>query len=193
MVTDHVRQQSVFMRAVFSLFLAMFLSSCTTTTITPKTVQSPARNVDVVAIGDIESDDEIWGSRIPYLRRGLLARLREEGGFAGVLDGTPSVVSENGITVSGKVTEVDKGNRALRFIIGFGAGRAIAAGSFQIIDRDGAILAQFEVRKAYSGGAGIGGLDMLDMDELMQKLGEETADSIIRWANGESLEPPKAD
>ena len=102
---------------------------------------------------------------------------------------TPGPAHE-AIVVSGKLTEIDKGSTAARWIIGFGAGRAIARGTFEIKDAGGATLARFESRKAYSGGAGIGGANLLDMDDLVRKLGEETANSLIRWSNGEPLEPP---
>lgn len=61
---------------------------------------------------------------------------------------------------------------------------------FEIADAQGITLTRFSGRKAYSGGVGIGGFDMLDMDELMSELGVATAESVIRWSKGESLEPP---
>jgi len=170
---------------------ALLLPSCTTTTVTPEYVNGPSRNYDKVIIGDISVADELWETRIPYLRRGLVAALRDDGEFSEVLDSVPESVPEGAIVVSGQVTEVDKGDKALRFLIGFGAGRAKAAGLFSIGDAQGATLARFESRKAYSGGAGIGGFDMLDTDELMGKLGEETGHAISRWARGEPLEPPE--
>ena len=94
------------------------------------------------------------------------------------------------VVISGKLTEIDKGSTAARWIIGFGAGRAIARATFEIKDAGGVTLARFESRKAYSGGAGLGGANLLDMDDLVRKLGEETANSLIRWSNGEPLEPP---
>jgi len=178
-------------RLFLLLVVGIFLPSCTTTTITPEFVQAPTRDYDKVVISDIGVADELWEARLPYLRRALVAKLREDEKFAEVIDPAPNPVPKDAIVISGKVTEFDKGDKALRFIIGFGAGRAKAAGLFSIHDAQGMILAQFESRKAYSGGAGIGGFDMIDMDELMQKLGEETAQSIIRWAKGEPLEPPK--
>ncbi len=76
-------------------------------------------------------------------------------------------VPPSAVVISGKLTEIDKGSTAARWIIGFGAGRAIARGTFEIKDTDGVTLARFEGRKAYSGGAGIGGANFLDMDDLV--------------------------
>ncbi len=39
-------------------------------------------------------------------------------------------------------------------------------------------------------GAGIGGADFLDMDDLMERLGTETANSLIRWRNGQPIKQP---
>ena len=69
-----------------------------------------------------------------------------------------------------------------------GAGRERVTGLFEIADASGAVLARFENAKAYSGGAGIGGFDMLDLDELMEKFGAETADAVVRWSKGQALD-----
>jgi uncharacterized protein DUF4410 len=178
-------------KVIFLFAAGMFLAACTTTTITPQVVNAPSRDYDKVVIGDITAADQLWETRLPYLRRGLAAQLREDAEFTEVLDPAPDAVPEDAIIISGEVSEVEKGSKALRFIIGLGAGRAKAAGMFSIHDARGTLLARFESRKAYSGGAGIGGFDMLDMDEIMEELGKETALSIIRWAKGEPLEPPQ--
>ncbi|RMD62325.1 MAG: DUF4410 domain-containing protein [Alphaproteobacteria bacterium] len=172
------------------LALGLLLSACTTTTIEPTLVTKPMRVYDTVFIGDIDSSEKIWQGRLPYFREGLVDKLHEAGLFTQVSDTVPETLPESAILVSGTVTEVDKGNKALRFLIGFGAGRARVEGNFAIADKSG-VLARFTSAKAYSGGAGIGGIDMMDMDELMTALGEVTAESIIRWSKGESLEPPK--
>jgi hypothetical protein len=94
------------------------------------------------------------------------------------------------VLVTGQVTEVQKGNKALRLLVGFGAGAASASGVFELSDDDDTTLARFTSSKGYAGGAGIGGFDLVDIDDLMQQLGKETADTIIRWTKGESLVPP---
>ena len=171
--------------------IVVLLGACTTTTITPELVQpAPEQKIDTVVVAELTSEDELLELYIPHLRQGLVARLREAEGFREVIVGSASPAPPAAIVVSGKLTEIDKGSTAARWIIGFGAGRAIARATFEIKDAGGAILARFESRKAYSGGAGIGGANLLDMDDLVRKLGEETANSLIRWSNGEPLEPP---
>ena len=171
--------------------IVVLLGACTTTTITPELVRpAPEQNIDTVVVAELTSEDELLELYIPHLRQGLVARLREAGDFREVIVGSVSPAPPAAIVVSGKLTEIDKGSTAARWIIGFGAGRAIARATFEIKDAGGATLARFESRKAYSGGAGIGGANFLDMDDLVRKLGEETANSLIRWSNGEPLEPP---
>jgi hypothetical protein len=171
--------------------IVVLLGACTTTTITPELVQpAPERKIDTVVVAELTSENDILNLYIPHLRQGLVARLREAEDFREVIVGSASSAPPAAIVISGKLTEIDKGSTAARWIIGFGAGRAIARATFEIKDAGGATLARFESRKAYSGGAGIGGADFLDMEDLVQELGEETANSLIRWSNGEPLEPP---
>jgi hypothetical protein len=59
---------------------------------------------------------------------------------------------------------------------------------FEVADQDGKVLTKFQSRKAYSGGAGIGGFDLVDMQDLARKLGEDTAESIVRWSLTGKLE-----
>ena len=170
--------------------IVVLLGACTTTTITPELVQpAPEQKIDTVVVADLTSGDERLNLYIPHLRQGLVARLREAD-FREVIVGSASPAPPAAIVISGTLTEIDKGSTAARWIIGFGAGRSIARATFEIKDAGGATLARFESRKAYSGGAGIGGANFLDMDDLVRKLGEETANSLIRWSNGEPLEPP---
>jgi hypothetical protein len=98
-----------------------------------------------------------------------------------VLDTAPNPPQAGLLLTSGKVTEIDKGSTALRFLIGFGAGRARMAGEFKLADASGATVAQFSVSKEYSGGAGIGGADLVDMDTLATQLGEAAASVIVDW------------
>ncbi len=171
--------------------IVVLLGACTTTTITPELVQpAPEQKIDTVVVAELTSEDELLELYIPHLRQGLVARLREAEDLREVIVGSASAAPPAAIVISGKLTEIDKGSTAARWIIGFGAGRAIARATFEIKDAGGVTLARFESRKAYSGGAGIGGANLLDMDDLVRKLGEETANSLIRWSNGEPLESP---
>ena len=178
------------LRLVPVVVFMVMLGACTTTTITPELVQPAQENIDAVVITDITTDNELWELYLPHMRHGLVTKLQESGAFEKVIVGSSEPAPPSSVTVSGKLTEIDKGSTAARWIIGFGAGRAKAKGTFEIKDPAGMVLVKFESWKAYSGGAGIGGANLLDMDDLAQQLGQETAGSIVRWTRGEPLGPP---
>ena len=180
----------------FAVAMLTVLSACTATTVTPEFVQPTETKVERVAIGEITVENELWELYVPHFRRSLAFKLRESQAFLEVVDvvemaedDVPALTAD-AVLISGRLTEIDKGNAAARWIIGFGAGRAKARGSFQISDAEGDTMVSFQTWKAYSGGAGIGGAGFVDMGDLVQQLGEETAASIIRWTRGEALEPP---
>lgn len=165
------------------------LCACTSTTITPMEMKAPARSYSAIAVGDITAADTLWNTQTEYLRRALIKKMTESNAFDEVLDPAPSPLPDKAVLLTGKITDVDKGDKALRAIIGFGAGEATMTGTFKIEDPGGAVLASFEAEKGYAGGAGIGGFDLVDMDELATKLGEEAAEAVARWTRGEKLEP----
>ncbi len=61
------------------------------------------------------------------------------------------------------------------------AGQAHAAGRLQVANPAGAVLVRFTTSKGYASGAGIGGADLVDADELARQLGEKGADAIDGW------------
>lgn len=166
----------------FSILTLLLLIACTTTTVQPGLLRQPAATYRVIAVGAVSAADEDVGHTASVLaRRGLVAELIKSQQFAEVLDTAPNPPQSGTLLTSGKITEIDKGSTALRFLIGFGAGRSRMAGEFKLADASGATLAQFSVSKEYSGGAGIGGADLVDMDTLATQLGEAAADSIVKW------------
>jgi hypothetical protein len=168
-----------------ALTLALALGACTTTTVTPLQVQRPAKTFTSVEIGAVQVADSVWLPEIPHFQHGFLGRLQEQNVFQTVLAAGGTAVPPNAIVLSGNITTVDKGSKVERLIIGFGLGAAHIEGQFQIADASGAVLAQFTNAKSYAGGAGIGGADFFDMDDLMEKFGADTADAVIAWSKGE--------
>ncbi len=97
-------------------------------------------------------------------------------------------VPANAIVLNGNVTEVEKGSASARFWVGMGAGQARVQGDFAIHAADGAKLQGFTARKSYLGGSGIGGWDMMKMEELVGQLGQLVAESTDKWLRGVKLE-----
>jgi len=156
-------------------------------------VTKPSQVYGTVVVGEIEMQGELWRHLVPHFEAGLVKGLRESKVFAKTIAPGSESVPPEAIIVSGKIINVDEGSAAARFFIGFGAGRAKAKGVFEIHDSNGVVLARFGAREAYSGGAGIGGASFVSMEQLMSKLGESTAGSVVRWSKGESLKPPRED
>jgi hypothetical protein len=171
---------------------ALLLAACTTTTITPATSQRPAQNYTAVALGDVQIPDKQWEPELLHFRSGFIARLKETKSFTDVDEATGSSAAPGTVIVTGTITDIDKGNKALRILIGLGAGRERVEGNFQIVGADGVTYAKFNSAKAYSGGAGIGGVDFVDIDDLIEKYGAEIADVVARWAKGEPLDDTNA-
>ncbi len=168
----------------------MLVGACTTTTVTPELVTKPTKVYDTVVVGDVEIEGELSHHLLPHFRTGLVRQLKEEQAFKIVLNPAPNPIPKSAILVTGRITEIDKGSAAARFLIGFGAGRAKARGTFAIHDASKRTLAKFQTWESYSGGAGIGGWDMVQMEELLERLGKETAKSVVRWSQGKDLKPP---
>lgn len=165
---------------------ATSIGACTSTDITPERVYAPPERYRTVAVGEITGENELWADKAQYVRAGLIERLEESGAFDQVLYPAPDPLPPEAIAVTGHITEVDKGDRWMRFLVGFGAGEATAEGDFSLVDANGMALARFETEKRYDGGTGLGGFDFYDMDDLMWKLGEDTADWVAEWAAGEA-------
>lgn len=159
--------------AVWPLVL-LFLTSCTTTSFKSEVAQRPPAEAATIAVGPITAkDEEMWHGYAVTIRRGLAEQLTKLRGADRVVLLAPGTSLPNGMTISGELTEFEKGDIALRWIIGFGAGQARATSRFQVADPAGVVLARFTTSKAYSGGAGMGGADLMGADDLARQLGEK--------------------
>jgi hypothetical protein len=166
------------------LFAAVVaLSGCTGTTVKPSLTQQGAhKTYSTVAVGQISGSDELWHNYTIEIQRELATELTASKAFSQVLDTVPTTPPADTLMVSGRITEVEKGSAAARWIVGFGAGRAHMTTEFELKDASGNQLGTYSVRKTYAGGAGIGGAGFLDMDDLAKKLGTAAADSLAEWA-----------
>ncbi len=173
---------------LLSMPLAAGLGGCTFKSITPEVFAAPTQKYSAVVVGDITTEDKLWEYLVPHFRRGFVQHLSEKKAFDEIVDPAPATVATSAIRFSGKITEVDKGSTALRWIIGFGAGRAKVNGVFEIRGAGDQVLAKLQAQEAYAGGAGIGGAGFLDMEDLMRRFGETMAEKVIQWSRGEKVE-----
>jgi hypothetical protein len=158
------------------------LSGCTGTTVKPSLTHPDAgKTYNAVVVGQISGSDELWHGYTIEIQRELAVELNASKAFSQVLDSMPTAPPPDALMVSGRITEVEKGSAAARWIVGFGAGRAHMTAEFELKDASGNQLGTYSVRKTYAGGAGIGGAGFLDMDDLAKKLGTAAADSLADW------------
>jgi hypothetical protein len=169
---------------IFCSFIAGGMAGCTYRTLRPEFETAPHQKYSIAAIGDIVMADKQWDYLIPRFRHGLVNGLLEQKAFERVLDSVPERMPESAVLLSGKILEVNKGSTALRWAIGFGAGRSIVRGVFEISGHDGKKLVKFEAQESYAGGIGIGGGPFVDIDDLMLRLGKTTAEKTVLWARG---------
>jgi hypothetical protein len=161
---------------------------CTFKTVKPQFVSAPPQKYSIAVVGDIVMEDKLWDNLIPHFRRGLVNGLLEQKAFEKVLDSVPESLPESALLLSGKIQEVNKGSTALRWIVGFGAGRAKVSGVFEICGCDGKKLVKFEAQESYAGGAGLGGASYIDIEDLTQRLGKTVAKRTVLWSRGEKIE-----
>ncbi len=157
-------------------------------------VTPTARHVTSLLIGEIKITD----ARIAKpeaetfafaVRRGIANWNLAHHGFNAVADLTATTaLSPGSVVLTATIHEVEKGNLALRMLVGMGAGQASIVGDFKFGDDAANSLGGFTARRSYLGGAGAGGADLLTTEELFVRLGEEVAESADKWARGEKVQ-----
>jgi hypothetical protein len=175
--------------------LLLLTAACTTVEVTPQALQAPTHTYRTVVLARVGSQDPAFTYVEPFFREGFVRRLNELKAFESVSDASASQAaagptSPDAILVTAILTNVDKGDGALRFFIGMGAGRERVAAQLDIQGPDGRSLGRFEARKAYSGGMGIGGGSFFDIEDLTKQLGEQAAQSLVDWSQGKLAAAP---
>lgn len=99
----------------------------------------------------------------------------------------PAAVPADALVLNGTIKEVEKGSAAARFLVGMGAGQERVTGEFALHAADGTKLTAFVARKSYLGGQGIGGWDMLQLEDLVDQLGQLVGETADKWARGDKI------
>lgn len=177
-------------RRAIAAALLVACTACTTVTVTPQASNPPPPPPQAyknVVLGTVDAKDPGYAYVISFFREGFVRRLRELKGFETVTDSaaaTTTTPAPDTLVVSATLTNVDKGDAALRLFIGMGAGRERVAATVTAKNGAGATLGSFDAQKAYSGGAGIGGAGFIDIEDLTKQLGEQAAQSFLDWTQG---------
>lgn len=172
------------MRKLAILLTAILMAGCTTVTVTPESAQAPTQTYTSVVLTKVKASNAAFDYLGPYFSKGFIRRLGQLNAFQNISEGTIDPKATETIVVSPTLTDVDKGNVALRLFIGMGAGREHVTAQVQLADASGNSIGEFKVRKAYSGGAGIGGASFIDIESLTTQVGEQCAQSLVDWSRG---------
>lgn len=165
--------------------ILLLTAACTTVTVTPD-IPAPAniQSYRLVTLGAVDARQPDYAYLIQFFREGFVRRLNELKAFDAVSDNSPNPPGPGTLVVTATLVEVDKGDVALRLFIGMGAGRERAGAHLAVKSADGNTLGTFDVHKAYSGGAGIGGASFIDIEDLTKQVGEQAAQSLVDWSQG---------
>ena len=180
------------MRANRLLVIAAFLvSGCTWSGVQELDTRPPEPPKHVLFLGRVDMPKDpfragwkaSWSEHQPHFDKGVrdwIARNRSDWAFLSLDDRLPAVPLPPGsVILTGTITSLSYGIPAVRFFVGMGAGQEKVSGDFVVYAADGRLLAKFHSRESYLGGFGIGGLDFIDMDTLVRRFAETTAEKAI--------------
>lgn len=178
------------MRFAWPSLIALLLSAgCTwsnVSTLSPPPSEPPKY---VLLLGQIDSPQDrdradykaSWWQHQPAFETGVrdwLTRNRPDWTFAVLDDRRPlSQLAPGNVVLTGRITTITYGIPALRTLVGMGAGQERVSGDFEVRTFDGRVMAKFHAREAYLGGFGIGGFDFIDMNTLVRRFAETTAEN----------------
>jgi hypothetical protein len=172
---------------VFAAALVMFAGACTTVTVTPEAAAPPKQSYHTVIVAVSDPKAPEYAYLDTYFKEGLVRRLKELNAFETILVAPATSASPDTLLVSGTVIGADEGSEALRWIVGFGAGREHVTAELELKTNDGKSLGTLKIRKAYSGGAGIGGVGFIDLKGLTTQVGEQAAQTLMDWSRGKDI------
>lgn len=175
-------------RIAFALLVALLVTGCTFREVKPETALGPPQKYDVLVLGEIKTEKSDWEQYLHHFKLGFTQWLTEKKAFQTVTSDSSAAPPGPVITLSGTITEVDKGSVALRMLVGMGAGQAKIKGVFEIKDATGQTLAKFHGRESFLGGLGMGGIHTVTTEDLMKRFAETVAETTMKWARGEKID-----
>jgi hypothetical protein len=177
------------MRFAWSSLIVLVLSAgCTWSNVSTLNTQPPEPPKYVLLLGPVDFPQEpdradykaSWWHHQPAFEAGVrdwLSRNRPDWTFAVLDNRRPFPPLEPGnVVLTGRITTITYGIPALRTLVGMGAGQERVSGDFEVRTSDGRAVAKFHAREAYLGGFGIGGFDFIDMNTLVRRFAETTAE-----------------
>jgi hypothetical protein len=183
-----MHQRSFLTLVLAALLFTGGMAGCTVKNFNPQISTFPTQRYAVLAIGDIGIYDLHYDYLLAFFRRGFVDTIQPKQVFETVEDPAPAPLPGSSLLLTGRITEVDEGNEALRWLIGMGAGKAIVKGTFVLSDASGKTLSKFEAQESYSEGAGVGGIGVVGIEGLMKAFGGTIALRTLQWSKGETMQ-----
>jgi len=136
-----------------------------------------------------DEDKKLAAEMPPYFQAELVRRLRESGLFARIVNASETEFkpgSEKALRLEGEITRLAPGSRALRYFVGFGAGRSKAQAELRFVDAESgqAVLVVADRRAAAYGVFGGDSRDHLreSFDDMARDFGK----FLVRLSRGEA-------
>ena len=136
-----------------------------------------------------EEDRKLAAEMPPFFQAELVRRLRESGLFAKVINASEREYapgSEKALVLEGEITRLAPGSRALRYLVGFGAGRTKAQTEMHFVDpQAGSVVLVTADRRAAAYGV-FGGDSRDHLRESFDDMARDLGKFLGRLSRGEA-------
>jgi len=139
-----------------------------------------------------EEDKKLAAEMPSYLQAELVRRLRESGLFARVINASETDYSPGGdkaLVLDGEITRLAPGSRALRYIVGFGAGRSKAQSEMRFVDAQTSKVLMVTADRSVAAYGIFGGDSRDHLRESFDDMARNLAKFLVRLSKDEA--PPK--
>ncbi len=136
-----------------------------------------------------DEDRKVAASMPPYFQSELVRRVREANLFARVVNLSETSFTpgpEKALRLQGNITRLDPGSRALRYWVGFGAGRSKAQTELQFVDvQSGEVVMVIADRRVAAYGV-FGGDSEEHLQESFGDMARDLARFLTRLSKGQA-------
>lgn len=136
-----------------------------------------------------DEDRKLAAEMPPFLQAELVRRLRESGLFARVVNAAETDFrpgSEKALKLEGEITRLAPGSRALRYLVGFGAGRSKAQAEIRFVDaQSGQVVLVAADRRVAAYGV-FGGDSRDHLRESFDDMARDFGKFLIRLSKGQA-------
>lgn len=136
-----------------------------------------------------EEDKKLAAEMPPYLQAELVRRLRESDLFARVINASETDYtqgSEKALVLDGEITRLAPGARALRYLVGFGAGRSKAQSEMRFLDAQTGTVLMVTADRGVAAFGIFGGDSRDHLRESFDDMARNVGRFLVRLNKGEA-------